>query len=47
MIIEDLIQIVKEAGNILLTAKRPKIMEKAGHANFVTETDEKVQRFLD
>jgi myo-inositol-1(or 4)-monophosphatase len=46
MIIEDLIQIVKEAGNILLTAKRPKIMEKAGHANFVTETDEKVQRFL-
>ena len=46
MTIEDLIQIVKEAGNILLTAKRPKIMEKAGHANFVTETDEKVQRFL-
>lgn len=46
MTIEDLIQIVKVAGNILLTAKRPKIMEKAGHANFVTETDEKVQRFL-
>jgi myo-inositol-1(or 4)-monophosphatase len=46
MTIEDLIQIVKEAGNMLLTAQRPKIMEKAGHANFVTETDEKVQRFL-
>ena len=46
MTIEDIKQIAREAGEILLTAKRPKIMEKSGHANFVTETDEKVQRFL-
>ncbi len=46
MTIEDIKQIAREAGDILLTAKRPKIMEKSGHANFVTETDEKVQRFL-
>ncbi len=46
MTIDEIIAIVKDAGNILLTAKRPKIMEKSGHANFVTETDEKVQRFL-
>ncbi|WP_035770956.1 inositol monophosphatase family protein [Butyrivibrio sp. FCS006] len=46
MTIEDIKQIAREAGDILLAAKRPKIMEKSGHANFVTETDEKVQRFL-
>lgn len=46
MTIEDIKQTAREAGDILLTAKRPKIMEKSGHANFVTETDEKVQRFL-
>ncbi len=46
MTIEDIKQVAREAGDILLTAKRPKIMEKSGHANFVTETDEKVQRFL-
>lgn len=46
MTIDDIKTIVKEAGDILLNAKRPKIMEKSGHANFVTETDEKVQRFL-
>lgn len=44
--IEDIIAIVKEAGNIMLTAVRPKIMEKSGHANFCTETDEKIQKFL-
>ncbi len=44
--IDNIIEVVKEAGNILMTAKRPKIMEKSGHANFVTETDEKTQRFL-
>ncbi len=44
--IEKIIEITREAGNILLNAKRPKIMEKSGHANFVTETDEKTQRFL-
>lgn len=43
---EQIIEIAKEAGNIMTTAKRPKIMEKSGHANFCTETDEKVQRFL-
>ena len=46
MTIEDIKQVTREAGDILLSAKRPKIMEKSGHANFVTETDEKVQRFL-
>ncbi len=46
MTIDDIIAIVKEAGNVLLSARRPKIMEKSGHANFVTETDEAVQRFL-
>ena len=30
----------------MLGAKRPKIMEKSGHANFCTETDEKIQAFL-
>ena len=43
---EQIIEIAKEAGNIMTAAKRPKIMEKSGHANFCTETDEKVQRFL-
>jgi myo-inositol-1(or 4)-monophosphatase len=43
---EQIIEIAKEAGTIMTTAKRPKIMEKSGHANFCTETDEKVQRFL-
>ncbi len=46
MKIEEIISIVKDAGNVLLSAKRPKIMEKSGHANFCTETDEKVQAFL-
>ena len=46
MTIGDIKQVAREAGDILLSAKRPKIMEKSGHANFVTETDEKVQRFL-
>ncbi|MBE5827452.1 MAG: inositol monophosphatase [Butyrivibrio sp.] len=46
MTVEDIKQAARQAGDILLTAKRPKIMEKSGHANFVTETDEKVQRFL-
>ena len=46
MTIDEIRAIVKDAGNILLEARRPNIMEKFGHANFVTETDEKVQRFL-
>ena len=44
--IEDIIDIAREAGNIMLTAMRPKVMEKSGHANFCTETDEKIQAFL-
>ena len=46
MKIEDIIEISKEAGSIMTTAVRPKIMEKSGHANFCTETDEKIQAFL-
>ncbi len=30
----------------MVTAVRPKVMEKSGHANFCTETDEKIQAFL-
>ena len=46
MMIEKIKEIAKEAGRIMLEAKRPRIMEKAGHANFCTETDEKIQAFL-
>ncbi len=46
MNIDSIIKIVKEAGDIMLSARRPKVMEKSGHANFCTETDEKVQAFL-
>ncbi|MBP5554377.1 MAG: inositol monophosphatase [Lachnospiraceae bacterium] len=46
MNIEDIIQIAKEAGKIMVTADRPKVMQKAGHANFCTEMDEKIQAFL-
>ena len=46
MLISKISEIAKEAGEIMVNAKRPKIMEKAGHANFCTETDEKIQAFL-
>jgi len=46
MNIEEIIQIAKEAGEIMVTADRPKVMQKAGHANFCTEMDEKIQAFL-
>jgi fructose-1,6-bisphosphatase/inositol monophosphatase family enzyme len=46
MNIEEIISVVKDAGDIMLSAKRPRIMEKSGHANFCTETDEKIQAFL-
>ncbi|MBQ8947181.1 MAG: inositol monophosphatase [Lachnospiraceae bacterium] len=46
MEIQQIIDIAKEAGEIMLKASRPKIMEKSGHANFCTETDEKIQAFL-
>ena len=44
--IKEITAIVKEAGEIMLQAKRPTVMEKAGHANFFTEVDEKIQAFL-
>lgn len=46
MKIEEIIQIAKEAGEIMVGAVRPKVMQKAGHANFCTEMDEKIQAFL-
>jgi len=46
MLISKISKIAKDAGEIMVNAKRPKIMEKAGHANFCTETDEKIQAFL-
>ncbi|WP_022763094.1 inositol monophosphatase family protein [Butyrivibrio sp. AD3002] len=44
--IEKIKNIARRAGDIMKNAERPKIMEKAGHANFCTETDEKIQAFL-
>ena len=46
MLNEQIIEIAREAGDIMLNARRPKVMEKEGHANFCTETDEKIQAFL-
>ena len=46
MLTEQIMDIAREAGQIMLEASKPKIMEKAGHANFCTETDEKIQAFL-
>ena len=45
MDIERIKLIAREAGEIMLTAVRPQVMEKEGHANFCTETDEKIQAF--
>lgn len=45
-IIDSIKEIAAEAGQIMTEAKRPRIMEKSGHANFCTETDEKIQAFL-
>ncbi|MCR5650218.1 MAG: inositol monophosphatase [Lachnospiraceae bacterium] len=36
----------KEAGNIMINASHSRVMQKSGHANFCTETDERIQRFL-
>ena len=44
--IDDIMKITKEAGTIMLTAVHPKVTDKAGHANFCTETDRKIQEFL-
>ena len=46
MLLENIKNVAKEAGDIMINAVRPKIMEKSGHANFCTETDEKIQAFL-
>ena len=46
MIIDEIKDIARQAGKIMTSAKRPKVMEKSGHANFCTETDEKIQSFL-
>lgn len=46
MLLKKIKNVAKEAGNIMTSAVRPKIMEKSGHANFCTETDEKIQAFL-
>lgn len=46
MTIEQITEIAKAAGQIMVEAKRPEIMEKAGHANFCTQYDEKIQAFL-
>ncbi|MBQ9606870.1 MAG: inositol monophosphatase [Lachnospiraceae bacterium] len=45
-LIDEIKSAAKEAGKIMKDAARPKIMEKSGHANFVTETDEKIQKYL-
>ena len=47
-LIDDIINIVRECGTIILNADRNKssIDEKAGHANFVTSYDKKVQERL-
>ena len=46
MLIDQIKTIAKEAGKIMLEACDPKIMEKSGHANYCTQTDEKIQAFL-
>ncbi|MBO4374736.1 MAG: inositol monophosphatase [Lachnospiraceae bacterium] len=43
MYADEIAAVAKEAGRIMLEAKRPQITEKSGHANFCTETDEKIQ----
>ena len=46
MLIHKITEIAKDAGDIMVSSIRPKVMEKEGHANFCTETDEKIQEFL-
>lgn len=38
--------IVRSAGELILNAEATRIEQKEGHANFVTDVDEAVQRFL-
>ena len=42
----QIIDIAKNAGKIMTQASGSRVMEKSGHANFCTETDEKIQAFL-
>ena len=46
MMMEQIRTIAKEAGAVMLEASDPKIKSKSGHANFCTETDERIQEFL-
>lgn len=46
MLSQQLETIVREAGDIILNAKRPQVTQKEGHYNFVTQTDVQVQEFL-
>ena len=46
MLIKRIEQVAKEAGRIMVAAADPKIISKEGHANYCTETDEKIQAFL-
>ncbi len=46
MLIEQIKSVARQAGDIMLAASHPKVKEKSGHANFCTETDEKIQEFL-
>lgn len=43
---EALLQVVREAGALMLHYQNPRVQEKDGHANFVTEADVAVQAFL-
>ena len=45
-LMEDIKKAAGEAGRIMKEAVRPKVMEKSGHANFVTQYDEKIQKYL-
>jgi myo-inositol-1(or 4)-monophosphatase len=45
-LIKEIQKAASEAGKIMLEASDPKVMEKSGHANFCTETDEKIQEYL-
>lgn len=46
MYLEEITDVAKRAGDLMIAASDPKVKEKSGHANFCTETDEKIQEFL-
>ncbi|MGI6214589.1 MAG: inositol monophosphatase family protein [Christensenellales bacterium] len=43
---KQLVNIIRKAGEIVLNENDPDVFIKQGHANFVTQTDINVQRFL-